>query len=67
MLGQTQQALAHAEAFTRLAPSIPHAHHMVGHELRRLGRTTEAIEEYRKADELERSYYRTENIPAKYD
>jgi tetratricopeptide (TPR) repeat protein len=66
-LGQTQQALAQADAFVRLAPSIRHAHHMLGHELRRLGRTADAIQEFRKADELENAYYRTENIPAKYD
>jgi tetratricopeptide (TPR) repeat protein len=40
---------------------------MLAHELRRLGRTAEAIVEYRKADELENSYYRTESIPTKYD
>jgi tetratricopeptide (TPR) repeat protein len=66
-LGQTKQSLAQADAYVRLAPSIPHAHHMVGHELRRLGRTAEAIAAYLKADELENSYYRSENIPAQYD
>ena len=53
--------------FVALAPTIPHAHHMRGHELRRLGRTAEAIEEFRKADELENNYYRTENISSVYD
>ena len=40
---------------------------MRGHELRRLGRTAEAIDEFRKAGELEDAYYKTENIPALYD
>lgn len=66
-IGQRQQALAQAEAFERLAPSIAHAHHMVGHELRRLGQTEEAIQQFLKAKELEDTYYRTENISAKYD
>jgi tetratricopeptide (TPR) repeat protein len=66
-LGQRQQALAQAEAFVRLAPLSHHAHHMLGHELRRLGRTAEAIAEFRKTDELENAYYRSENIPARYD
>lgn len=66
-IGQRQQALVQAEAFERLAPSISHAHHMVGHELRRLGRTEEAIQQFLKAKELQDAYYRSENIPAKYD
>jgi tetratricopeptide (TPR) repeat protein len=66
-LGRTQQALEQADALVRLAPSIPHAHHMRGHELRRLGRTAAAVEEFHKADELENSYYRAENIPSMYD
>jgi len=40
---------------------------MVGHNLRRLGRTEEAIQEFLKAQELENAYYRAENIPAEYD
>jgi tetratricopeptide (TPR) repeat protein len=50
-----------------MAPAIPHAHHMRGHELLRLGRTQEAIQEFLKAKELEDAYNRTENIPARYD
>src|SRR5207244_1101355 len=66
-VGPTEQALAQAAAYARLAPAIPHAHHMVGHDLRRAGRTEEAVVEFRKADELENQYYRSENIPARYD
>ncbi|MGH9724403.1 MAG: hypothetical protein ACRD41_04995, partial [Candidatus Acidiferrales bacterium] len=66
-LGLTSLALEQADAFVRLAPSIPHAHHMRGHELRRLGRTEEAIAEFRTADQLEAAYYKTENIPAADD
>lgn len=60
-------ALKHAEAYVRLAPAIPHAHHMYGHDLRRVGRIMDAIAEFRQAYNLEMDYYETEHIPAKYD
>jgi protein-disulfide isomerase/Flp pilus assembly protein TadD len=66
-IGQTEEALKHSEAYLRLAPLIPHAHHMRGHELRRAGRIEEAILEFRKADELESAYYRSEHISPEYD
>jgi tetratricopeptide (TPR) repeat protein len=65
--GRIEEALKHAEAYARLAPAIPHAHHMYGHDLRRVGRISDAIAEFRKADELENAYYKSENIPAEYD
>lgn len=66
-IGQTEQALTHSEAYLRHSLSIPHAHHMRGHELRRGGRIEDAIAEFRKANELEDAYYKAENIPAQYD
>ncbi len=65
--GRTKEALSETETYVRMAPAIPHAHHMRGHELLRLGRTEEAIGEFLKTKELEDEYYRTENIPARYD
>jgi tetratricopeptide (TPR) repeat protein len=65
--GPAQKALEESGEYVRLAPAIPHAHHMHGHNLRRLGRTEEAIQEFLKARELEDTYYRTENIPAQFD
>ncbi|MGA9774262.1 MAG: hypothetical protein WBV94_34860 [Blastocatellia bacterium] len=62
-----QEALKHGEAYARLSPAIPHAHHMYGHDLRRVGRVADAIAEFRRADELERAYYKSENIPSEYD
>src|SRR5438874_12588112 len=50
-----------------MAPEIPHAHHKHGHELKSLGRAEEAIAEFLKTKSLEEEYYRTENIPARYD
>lgn len=66
-LGRTKDALTETETYLKMAPAIPHAHHMRGHELLRLGRTEEAIGEFLKTKELEDNYYRTENIPARYD
>jgi tetratricopeptide (TPR) repeat protein len=65
--GPLKQALEQSEIYVRMAPAIPHAHHMHGHDLRRAGRTEEAIQEFRKAEELENEYYRAENIPAALD
>jgi tetratricopeptide (TPR) repeat protein len=65
--GPPQRALEESEEYVKLAPAIPHAHHMHGHNLRRLGRTEEAIQEFLTARELEDTYYRAENIPAQFD
>jgi tetratricopeptide (TPR) repeat protein len=65
--GRIEEALKHGERYARLAPAVPHARHMYGHDLRRVGRVNEAIAEFRKADELENDYYKAENIPAEYD
>ena len=65
--GPMDKALDQSAIYARLAPAVPHAHHMYGHELRMAGRIDEAIAEFRKADEIENAYYRSENIPAKYD
>jgi tetratricopeptide (TPR) repeat protein len=65
--GPAKEALEQTELYVRMAPAIPHAHHMHGHDLRRLGQTEQAIQEFLKAEELEDNYYRTENIPARFD
>ena len=66
-LGRGKEALDESAVYVRMAPAIPHAHHMHGHELMRLGRTEEAIAEFLKTKALEEEYYRTENIPSRYD
>src|SRR5579859_3354056 len=65
--GPPELALLESELYSRMAPAIPHAHHMHGHDLRKVGQTELAIQEFLKAEELEENYYRTENIPAKFD
>jgi tetratricopeptide (TPR) repeat protein len=66
-IGRINEALELTAKYARLAPAIPHAHHMHGHELLRSGRTEEAIQEFLKTKELEGNYYRVEKIPAQYD
>ena len=46
---------------------MPHAVHMHGHELRRLGRINEAIARFEAADKLQRDYMAREKIAAEFD
>lgn len=66
-IGHPEEAVKHGEIYARLCPSVPHAQHMYGHDLRITGRNDEAIAEFRRASALELSYYESEKIPARYD
>ncbi len=66
-IGQIPLALEHGEAYARLAPAVPHSHHMWGHDLRRVGRIDDAIAAFRRTYELELAYYTREDIPAGLD
>jgi tetratricopeptide (TPR) repeat protein len=61
------EALGEGRAYATLAPNVPHARHMHGHNLRRIGRIDDAIAELTAADDLETAYFRTEKIPVEYD
>jgi len=65
--GRIRVAQPHAEAYSRAAPAIPHALHMNGHVLRRLGKIDEAIGAFEAAERAQDEYLRTEKIPAEYD
>jgi len=65
--GRTKEAEAAAASYAAAAASVPHAIHMHGHELRRLGRVTEAIARFEAADKLERDYMAREKVPAELD
>ena len=65
--GRAAEALVAAEAYAKQAPAIPHAHHMFGHNLRRAGRTSEAIDEFEAADRLHRDYFARESIGPELD
>jgi tetratricopeptide (TPR) repeat protein len=66
-LNQIDRALVHGEYYARLAAAIPHAHHMWGHDLRRVGRLDEAIAAFNRTNDLENAYYAAEKIPSEYD
>ncbi len=66
-IGRIDKALEHGEAYARLSPAIPHAAHMWGHDLRRVGRVDDAIREFLKANSLERAYYHAEKIDPSFD
>ena len=66
-VNQIGRALEHGEVYARIAADIPHAHHMWGHDLRRVGRLDEAIAAFTRTDELEDAYYAAEKIPAELD
>ena len=65
--GRIADALPHADAYARAAPAIPHALHMSGHVLRRLGKIDEAVGAFEAAERAEAEYLRTEKIPPGYD
>jgi tetratricopeptide (TPR) repeat protein len=65
--GDEAQALAHAAAFARNAPAVPHALHMHGHELRRAGQIEEAIRTFEAADRINRESLAREAFPPEYD
>ena len=66
-INQVELALQHGAIYADLASAIPHAHHMYGHDLRRVGRVEDAIAAFTRADELEKAYYLAENVPASID
>ena len=61
------EALTEGATYARMAPSVPHARHMHGHNLRRVGRVEEAIDEFRAADALEAEYFKSEAVSAEHD
>ena len=65
--GRIKEAEAAAAAYAAQNPGVPHAVHMHGHELRRLGRTNEAIARFEAADKLQRDYMAREKIAAEFD
>jgi tetratricopeptide (TPR) repeat protein len=67
MVGDIPMALRHGQAYARLSRQVPHARHMYGHDLRRVGRIEEAIAEFTEADKLERAYYDAEALPSEVD
>ncbi|MBY0492969.1 MAG: hypothetical protein K2Y23_02025 [Cyanobacteria bacterium] len=65
--GRIKEAESAASAYAAANPGVPHAVHMHGHELRRLGRINEAIARFEAADKLQRDYSAREKIAAELD
>ncbi len=65
--GRVDLALQESQAYAKMAPAVAHAHHMLGHGLRRSGRPVEAIAEFRKADDIETAYFKSDQIPPEYN
>ena len=65
--GRVPDALTQGATYAKMAPAVPHARHMDGHNLRRAGRIDEAIAEFTEADALETAYFAAEKIPVEYD
>ena len=65
--GRNGEALAHAAAFAKLAPAVPHALHMHGHVLRKVGRVGEAVAAFEAAERTHGDYFKREKIAPEYD
>ncbi|MBM3215766.1 hypothetical protein FJZ36_12715 [Candidatus Poribacteria bacterium] len=61
------RAASEAAAYASNASAAPHAQHMYGHVLPRVGRWDEAIAQFERADTLARSYVAREGIPARIE
>ena len=66
-LDKIEEALVHGAAYASAADAVPHAHHMYGHDLRRVGRVKDAIAAFERADRLEREYFARENVAPEVD
>jgi tetratricopeptide (TPR) repeat protein len=65
--GRLEEALTSGATYAKMAPEVPHARHMHGHDLRRVGRIDEAIAEFAAADAAADAYFAAEHIPVEYD
>lgn len=61
-VGRHAEAAEHGKVYAAAAPKVAHAQHMYGHVLPRVGRWKEALEQFEKADAIEREYAREEKI-----
>lgn len=66
-VGQYATAAQYARLYAAEAPGVGHAQHMLGHVLPRLGKWTEARDQFLEADALERAYMREEHVAPEED
>ncbi|RYY55349.1 MAG: hypothetical protein EOO09_11000 [Chitinophagaceae bacterium] len=60
-------ALQYGRMYTTSSPNIPHAWHMLAHDLMKTGQVSAAIANFNHAFELENKKYIAEKMPRKYD
>ena len=65
--GRIDEALVHGAVYARSAPEVPHALHMYGHDLRRVGRVAEAIAQFEAADRIAVSHVAREGLAPETD
>lgn len=65
--GQIDLALQESQAYAKMAPSVPHAHHMLAHSLRRVGRVREAIAAFERGDARAKARFKADPVPPEYD
>lgn len=61
-VGRHAEAADHGKIYAAAATNVAHAQHMYGHVLPRLGRWKEALEQFEKADAIERAYAEREKL-----
>jgi tetratricopeptide (TPR) repeat protein len=66
-MGRLGEAMTEGSVYARMAPAVPHARHMHGHDLMRTGRMADAIVEFEAADALESAHLSAEKIPVEFD
>lgn len=66
-IARYKESEEHGRLYVAQCPLVPHAHHMHGHVLPRLGRWEEARAEFTQADRLEREYYSSQEIASEQD
>jgi len=61
-VGRHAEAADHGKVYAAAATNVAHAQHMYGHVLPRLGKWKEALEQFEKADAIERAYADAEKL-----
>jgi tetratricopeptide (TPR) repeat protein len=61
-IGRHATAAEHGRRYAAAAPGVPHAQHMYGHVLPRVGEWDKALAQLTAADRLEREYYAAQGI-----
>lgn len=67
MVNDLPEAVKHGQRYAELVPGVPHAQHMYGHDLRRVGRLQDAIAQFEKSRALAEELYKGDAAGLQYD